>query len=119
MLAASMAEFWYRMFWRECGTYGLSVDQKVDVLVRLSRLSLKCPYWTADENTVIEDGKTLSDLFSELIPANLCKRHMHLRKLTGLLLYAMHMEIADEIFSLAKEGKLTEAHIRKIREATQ
>jgi len=115
MLAASMAEFWYRMFWRECGTNGLSVDQKVEALVRLTRLSFKCPYWTADENTVIDD----SELFSELIPAKLCTKHIHLNKLTGLLLYAMHMEIADEVFSLAKEGKLTESQIKKIQEATQ
>jgi len=114
-----MAEFWYRMFWRECGTNGLSVDQKVEALVRLTRLSFKCPYWTADENTVIDDGKTLSELFSELIPAKLCTKHIHLNKLTGLLLYAMHMEIADEVFSLAKEGKLTESQIKKIQEATQ
>ena len=113
-LAASMAVFWYRLFWRECGTYGLTVDQKIDVFVRLSKLSLKCAYWTADEHTVIEDGKTLSELFPELIPANLCKKHMHLNKLTGLLVYAMHTEIADEIFSLAREGKLTEEQVRKL-----
>ena len=80
-----MAVFWYRLFWRECGTYGLTVDQKIDVLVRLSKLSLKCAYWTADEHTVIEDGKTLSELFPELIPANLCKKHMHLTSLQDCL----------------------------------
>jgi hypothetical protein len=117
-VAASMAEFWYRMFWRECGSKGLSVDQKVNALVKLTRLSLKHPYWSADENTIIEDGKTLSDIFQELIPAKLCKKHQHLSKLTGLLLYAMHMEIANEMFSLAKEGKLTEAQIKRIKEAT-
>ncbi len=107
------------MFWRECGTHGLSLDQKIDVLVRLSRLSLKCPYWTADEDTIIEDGKTLSDMFPELIPANLCRKHIHLSRLTGLLLHAIHTEIANEIFSLAKEGKLTEDQIKKIQEATR
>ena len=40
---------------------------------------------------------------------------MHLNKLTGLLVYAIHTEIADEIFSLAREGKLTEEQIRKIQ----
>jgi hypothetical protein len=117
-VAASMAEFWYRMFWRECGSKELSVDQKVDALVKLTRFSLKHPYWAAGEDTVMEDGKTLSDIFQELIPAELCRKHQHLSKLTGLLLYAMHMEIANEVFTLAKEGKLTEPQIKRIQEAT-
>ncbi|MEM0095705.1 MAG: hypothetical protein QW660_03620 [Candidatus Bathyarchaeia archaeon] len=109
-IALTMAEFWYRMFWRECGTHGLTLDQKIEVLKRLNDFSLKYAYWAADENAKF-DGKTLSDHFPELIPAKLCRKHAHLNKISGLLLYVMHTEIANEVMDLAKAGKLTKEQI--------
>jgi hypothetical protein len=105
-----MAEGFYKLFWQECGTKGLTTQQKVEALTKLKNLSLKIPYWDFKENETIQ-GKTLSELFPELIPANLCKKHTHLTKLSGLLLYVMHMEIFNEIKTLAENGKLTKKQI--------
>jgi len=110
---SGMAQGFYEMFWRECGTHGLTTQQKINVLCRLRDLSLKIPYWTLKENDKHE-RKTLTELFPELIPSNLCRKHAHLAKLSGLLLYTMHMQIFGEIQQLAQEGKLAQKQLKQI-----
>ena len=96
---SAMAEGCYRLFWKECGTHGLKIYEKKKSLDKLCDLSLKRAYWQMEDDE-------LTELFPELIPSNLCKNPTHhgthLKTLSGLLLYTIHTEIADEIFALAK-----------------
>jgi len=115
---SAMAEGFYRLFWKNCGTHGLSVDQKINVLTKLCSFSLRYPYWQYGEDDEV-DGFTLSDHFPELIPAALCKKHTHLKKLSGLILYVMHMEIAEEVFQLAREGKITQEQLKRIQDGSK
>ena len=107
-----MAEGWYRLFWRECGTNGLTIQQKVKVLRKLTELSLRTPYFLMAETDKLPNKKTLTDTFPELVPQNLCKKHIHLTTLSGLLLYVIHTEIFKELKQLAEQGKLSEEQIK-------
>jgi len=114
MFNSGMAEGFYKLFWNECGTHGLTVEQKVNVLCELRDLSLKHPYFEMKETDKYK-GKTLSELFPNLIPSNLCKKHTHLTKLSGLLLYTMHMELFSEIKELAQNKQLTDEQLKQIQ----
>ena len=111
-----IAEIFYEMFWKECGTKGLTVQQKIDALCKLRDLSLRLPYWSLKENEVVEKGQTLSELFPELIPSKLCNEHNHSTQLSGLLLYTIHMEIFKEIKPMAEIGELTQEQIKQLGE---
>lgn len=110
----ALAEAYYKLFWEECGTKGLTVEQKVDVLCKLRDLSLRQPYWLLKENDKI-NKKTLTQLFPELIPSNLCNKHTHLSRLSGLLLYTMHMLIFKEVKAKAEHGLLTKEQIKQLK----
>lgn len=112
---SSISNMFYKQFWYECGSKGLTIQQKVDALCKLRDLSLKVPYWLLKENDVIKEGKKLDQLFSELIPSTLCNKHRHLSTLTGQLLYTIQMELFEEIKKYAKEGKLTEQQLNDIQ----
>ena len=140
---SGISEACYKMFWQKCGTHGLTLQQKIDALCKLRDLSLRLPYWNFNEITRIgltniehfctfknnidacqncdhhKNQKcawkpTLTEMFPEPTPQTLCKKHVHLTKLTGLLLYTMHTELFKEIKELAQNGKLTQAQIEQI-----
>jgi hypothetical protein len=113
----TMATTFYQMFWKECGTKGLTLAEKLSALKQLSNLSLKEPYWKLGETDTI-DGKTLSEMFPDLIPNRLCAliNHRHLSKLSGLLLYTIHMELFRELKTLAENGKLTTGQIEGLQQ---
>jgi hypothetical protein len=100
----------YQMFWKKCGTKGLTIDQKVKAVKTISDLSLRLPIWELRENEKI-DGKTLTEMFPELIPSSLCKEHTHTSSFTGLYLYAVQVQMFEELKDLAQNGKLTDEQL--------
>lgn len=111
-LGAVFAEAYYRLFWKECGTRNkLSLDEKVSLIRQVSDLSLRRAYWQLGEGDKV-DGKTLTELFPELIPARLCPdNHIHLTQLNGLMLYVIHTELFSEVKGLAESGGLSEVQL--------
>ena len=90
-----MAEGFYRLWWKKCGTQAFTLQEKEKILYKLSDLSLKQPYWKLPDDEATK-------LFPELVPSKLCNKHRHLNNLTGLLLYVIHTEIFNDI----KQSKL-------------
>ena len=139
-----ISEMFYQMFWEKCGKNSLSLEDKINQLCKLRDLSLHVPYWTLkeDETIPITEGiksccqvprlncqdcrafkkgrcqqkLTMTEMFQQLVPANLCKTmgHTHLSRLTGTLLYTMQTEIFKEIKELAEKGELTQEQIKQI-----
>ena len=137
-----MATMFYEMFWHECGSKNIDLDSKIYQVRKLCNLSLRIPYWILKEDEPMQISKighefcqvprmkcedckafngknckqslTLTEMFAQLVPNNLCKTqgHTHLSKLTGTLLYVMHTEMFKEVKALAEEGKLTDEQIK-------
>ena len=89
----------YMEFWNKCGTHGLNNEDKLKVLKRLIEFESKCSYITFSYKDKY-NGKTLTELFPELVPANLCKVHRHSARLNGLMLYTFKICLENELESL-------------------
>ena len=94
----------YMEFWNKCGTHGLSNRDKLKVLKRLVEFESKCSYISFSYKDKY-NGKTLTELFPELVPANLCKVHRHSARLNGLMLYTFKICLENELESLTLERK--------------
>ena len=53
-------------------------------------------------------GRTLSQLYSGLIPKNLCSKHQHSSKLSGMLLLGIHLELYRELKNRVSKDKSLE-----------
>lgn len=94
----------YMEFWNKCGTHGLSREDKIKALKKLSDFESKCDFIDFSYKDKY-NGKTLTDLFPELVPANLCKLHRHSARLNGLMLYTFKICLENEL------SKRRESHV--------
>ena len=88
----------YKEFWNKCGTHGLRREDKLSVLKKIAEFESKCNYVNFSYKDKY-NGKTLTELFPELVPANLCKVHRHSARLNGLMLYTFKICLEHELSS--------------------